>query len=273
MGSIIEEILSGEVINCDLEKNSKYYVILFWSPSDIRGIRLANYFSMRKKEFQEGGLSIIGIIVPEAASEKERKYVTWILKHYEINICSVVDNDLYLWTYFNNQFLPNIIIMDQNGNILEESSGSENRGSIEEKIDEIIGVKKTSLGEFWNIHFVEMKYILKSEDFTAESSFKKIVYSNDDNSVTLFGEWILDRSGFPACQGICSISLTGIIKEAFLAIESPRKERVLYDSEGNVMEREIEGFNLISLDIGKTPQLKKVEIKVGKDVKLYSVQF
>jgi|GEM_PF-3705116 len=273
MGSIIDEILSGEKINCHDETHYRYYVILFWSPSDIRGIRIAGYFSSRKKEFQDKGLNVIGIMVPETEPEKKREYINGVLRGYEIDICSVIDSDLYLWAYFNNQFLPNVIIMDDRDNMLEESSGSDNIGSVEERIDEITGVKKTSLAEFWDLHFVDMKYTINREDFPGESGFEKVVYSDKASSVTLSGQWFLDQDGFPACSGSCGISLKGEIPEAFLAIESPKKDELTYDSGGHVRGLDTEGFNLIRLEVDKNSQLNTLKIKIGKGMRLYSVQF
>lgn len=273
MGSIIEEILSIEKINCDYETQYRYYVILFWSPTDIRGIRIASYLSSRKKEFQEKGLGVIGIVVPESEPERKKEYINNILRRYEIDLCSVVDSDLYLWAYFNNQFLPNVIVMDNDDNMLEESGGSGNIGAVEEKIDEITGVKKTSLNEFWNLHYVEMKYILSREDFPAKSGFNKVVYSHDGSSVILSGQWILGGDGFPRCSGVCGITLTGNFREVFLAVESPGKDKLIYESGGHTRELENEGFDLKRLDIDGQPTLKKVNIKVKEGTRLYSVHF
>jgi hypothetical protein len=273
MGSTIDEILSGEKINCDAESEYRNYIIVFWSPSDIRGIRIARYFSKMKKEYHDKGLGVIGIVVPETDPEKKREYIDGILRRYEIDICSVVDNDLYLWAYFNNQFLPNLVIMDDHDNMLEESSGADNIGLLEQKIDELTGSDKTSLREFWDVNFIDMKYILNQEELSGDPSFMKEVYSAKAGSVTLSGQWVLGGDGFPACDGDCSISAMGKFDEIFLVLETQKKDKPIYDSGGSSREIEVEGFNLIRLDTEGNSALKTVEIKIGGGIKIYSIQF
>jgi hypothetical protein len=273
MGSVIEEILSGEKINCDSATHYRNYVILFWSPSDIRGIRMASYFSGRKKEFHDKGLGIIGIVVPETGPEKKMEYILGILKQYKIDICCVVDNELYLWAYFNNQFLPNLIVMDDEDNMLEESSGADNISSVEDEIAEITGIRETSLGDFWKVHFVDMKYSLEPGDFKGNPDFRKDVYPEVPGSVTISGSWTLGDDGFPVCQGACKISVDGEFEEIYLALETCKEDRLVYESGGWSRELEIEGFNLVKLYADKNQGLKTMEIKIGKGVRIYSIQF
>ena len=273
MGSVIEEILSREKINCDSAAHCRNYVILFWSPSDIRGIRLTSYFSMRKKEFHDKGLGIIGIVVPQTEPEKKLEYLYGILRLHEIDICCVVDNDLYLWAYFNNQFLPNLILMDDDDNMLEESSGSDNISSVEEKIAGITGIGDISLDESWNVHFVDMKYSLEPGDFKGNPDFNKDVYPDVPGSVTISGNWTLGDDGFPVCGGDGVISVNGEFCEIFLALETCKKDRLIYGSRGWSRVQDIEGFNLVNLYADKNPGLKTVEIKIGNGIRIYSIQF
>ena len=273
MGSVIGEILSREKINCDSAAHCRNYVILFWSPSDIRGIRMASYFSKRKKEFHDKGLGIIGIVVPETKPEKDMGYLYQILSRYEIDICCVVDDELYLWAYFNNQFLPNLILMDDDDNMLEESSGADSISSVEEKIAGITGIGDISLGESWNVHFVDLKYSLEPGDLKGNPNFKKDVYPDVPGSVTISGNWILGDDGFPVCGGDCVISVSGKFREIFLALETCKKDRLIYGSGGWSREQEIEGFNLVNLYADKIPGLKTVEIKIGNGIRIYSIQF
>jgi thiol-disulfide isomerase/thioredoxin len=86
-------------------------------------------------KYHPQGLIVIGVHTPESTYEKELSTVQSVAKSLGITYPIAVDNRTAVWSTYQNQCWPNLLIFNKEGKLAYEHAGE---GSYDE-IDEVVG--------------------------------------------------------------------------------------------------------------------------------------
>jgi len=195
------------------------------------------------------------------------------LQRFEIDLCCVPDNDLYFWAYFNNQFSPNIIILDKDDNMLEESSGIHNIIPVEKKIGEITGMEDSvSFLDCFKTYHIDMRFILETGNATNTGEINENIPVSPGVSATLSGNWLIHSDGYPVSGNGCVLSIIGHFRRFYMAMDSENRSEINYDSNGLKHNYAVGDFNLVELNMEHNNDLKNINVKIEEGIKIYSIQ-
>lgn len=130
-----ESILNAEKL--DLE--GKAVLVDFWTYSCINCIRTVPALRRLHDSYRQSGLVVVGVHTPEFAFEKDLGNLRDALEELEISYPVVVDNDYYVWSWFNNQYWPAHYLFNREGELVHESVGEGGSGELQEAISSILG--------------------------------------------------------------------------------------------------------------------------------------
>ena len=86
-------------------------------------------------KYHKQGLVVIGVHTPETNYERQLSTVQETARHLGILYPIAVDNRNAIWSTYQNQYWPNILIFNKEGKLVYEHAGEGNYG----EIDSIVG--------------------------------------------------------------------------------------------------------------------------------------
>ena len=95
----------------------KVVLIDFWTYSCINCIRSIPYVRAWHERYKEQGLVVIGVHSPEFAFEKDPANVRKAVADFGIRYPVALDNNLAIWSAFNNRYWPAHYLVDAQGRI------------------------------------------------------------------------------------------------------------------------------------------------------------
>ena len=95
----------------------KVVLIDFWTYSCINCIRSVPYVRAWQERYKDQGLVVIGVHSPEFAFEKDPANVRDAVADLGIRYPVALDNDLKIWSAFNNRYWPAHYLADAEGRI------------------------------------------------------------------------------------------------------------------------------------------------------------
>lgn len=114
------------LLNTDrLELQGKYVLVDFWTYSCINCVRTVPQIEEIHEKISHQDLVVVGVHTPEFDFEKIPGNVSRAIKELGITYPVVLDQEYYLWAYFNNQYWPAHYLFDREGELVFESIGEE----------------------------------------------------------------------------------------------------------------------------------------------------
>lgn len=114
------------LLNTDsLDFEGKYVLVDFWTYSCINCVRTLPLMEEFHKRLMGKGLQVVGVHTPEFDFEKNPSNVQKAIEKHGITYPVVLDQEYYLWAYFNNQYWPAHYLFDPEGELIFESIGED----------------------------------------------------------------------------------------------------------------------------------------------------
>jgi len=122
-------------------------LIHFWSLSSETAKANLSQTAELRDQWKREGLRVIGVHVPNSATEKDAATVRDALSRFNITEPCALDNDLKLTTAFENheQSLPAYYLFDVEGRLVTSSTAEDGLVMIEDKLDAIISDLRSKL--------------------------------------------------------------------------------------------------------------------------------
>ena len=116
----------------------------FWTYSCVNCVRTLPYVEAWQQRYAKDGLVIIGVHSPEFDFEKNHHNVAAAVKKLGVTYPVVFDDDMAIWSAFNNNYWPAKYIADRDGNLRYEHFGEGEYSETESVIRVLLGVAKGS---------------------------------------------------------------------------------------------------------------------------------
>lgn len=130
------------LMNSDrLDLQGKYVLVDFWAYSCINCIRGIPQIEEAYKLLYPKGFIAVGVHTPEFDFEKNPANVSNAIRRLGITYPVVLDQEYYLWAYFNNQFWPAHYLFDPTGELVFESIGEEGTNELLGVLNELFHVE------------------------------------------------------------------------------------------------------------------------------------
>jgi cytochrome c biogenesis protein CcdA/thiol-disulfide isomerase/thioredoxin len=123
----------------------KVILVDFWDYSCINCEREIPYVEAWYQKYQADGLVVVGVHTPEFAFEKLLSNVQAAVKSLGITYPVVLDNDYSTWNAFDNQFWPQIYLIDSDGFIVYSHSGEGDYPQTEAQIQKALAERNMIL--------------------------------------------------------------------------------------------------------------------------------
>ena len=217
-----------------LKKELKGKVVLvdFWTYSCINCIRTFPYLKKWYAAYKDQGFVIVGVHAPEFEFEKKKENVQKAMNDFGLTYPVVQDNDLKIWTAYNNQFWPAHYLINKDGQIVYQHFGEGNYVETENAIRQLLKQKpldqkevqtpdmrltpETYLGWSRAQAYVNDNHL--QTDQTAQYSFTGDV---SQDAVGLKGSWEVDKDHIVAKQDQASLSLNFIAHQVYIVLDKP----------------------------------------------------
>lgn len=109
-------------------------LVYFWSSCSINAVRAIPYVNDWYAQYQDYGLSVVGIHSPQFGFEKEAEGIRRVLSRLTAAHPVVLDNDFALWSRYQNHAWPTFYLIDHTGFIREVVVGEGKYDEIESLI-------------------------------------------------------------------------------------------------------------------------------------------
>lgn len=128
------------LLNTDkLDFAGKYVLIDFWAYSCINCVRTIPAIKGIHESVSRDDLVVVGVHTPEFDFEKEASNVVRAIEKLGITYPVVLDQEFYLWAYFNNQYWPAHYLFDPDGELVMESVGEEGTNEVVDALEHALG--------------------------------------------------------------------------------------------------------------------------------------
>jgi thiol-disulfide isomerase/thioredoxin len=116
----------------------KVVLVDFWTYSCINCLRALPYVEAWAKKYSASGLVVIGVHAPEFAFEKDPAKVKKAVRDLGVTYPVALDNNLAIWTAFNNEYWPAHYFMDGQGRIRHHHFGEGEYAESERVIQQLL---------------------------------------------------------------------------------------------------------------------------------------
>jgi cytochrome c biogenesis protein CcdA/thiol-disulfide isomerase/thioredoxin len=116
----------------------KVVLVDFWTYSCINCLRALPYVEAWAKKYAASGLVVIGVHAPEFAFEKDPANVKKAVRDLGVTYPVALDNNLAIWTAFNNEYWPAHYFMDGQGRIRHHHFGEGEYAESERVIQQLL---------------------------------------------------------------------------------------------------------------------------------------
>lgn len=267
-----------------LNLEGKVVLVEFWTYSSLKCHRAVQAMKKFREEFQPDNLAIIGVHTPEFKFEREKQNVVAALERLEIRYPVILDNDYYIWSYFNNQSWPAHYVFDSSGELVFESfeEGDCRRlasvisnlaGKIEEQGNEPGDILPETPTE--EICLGRNRGTVTNAPDNVDGSYFHYVPpdSMEENNIYLEGGWQMTDEYAESGSDESSLQMIFNAREAY-AVASSIPARKIKMSAGSLHhEVEVSHPDLYGIFREKETKRRSMEIKVPKGIRLYALSF
>jgi thiol-disulfide isomerase/thioredoxin len=116
----------------------------FWTYSCVNCVRTLPYLESWYQRYKSDGLVIVGIHSPEFQFEHDTPNVEHAAKDLHVDYPVVQDNQLAIWSAFNNNYWPADYLADRTGELRSMHIGEGGYSDTENLLRELLDVAKTS---------------------------------------------------------------------------------------------------------------------------------
>ena len=116
----------------------KVVLVDFWTYSCINCLRALPYVEAWSRKYAASGLVVIGVHAPEFAFEKDPANVARAVRELGVTYPVALDNNLAIWSAFNNQYWPAHYFMDAQGRIRHHHFGEGEYDQSERVIQQLL---------------------------------------------------------------------------------------------------------------------------------------
>jgi len=116
----------------------KVVLVDFWTYSCINCLRALPYVEAWAKKYAASGLVVIGVHAPEFAFEKDPANVKKAVRDLGVTYPVALDNNLAIWTAFNNEYWPAHYFIDGQGRIRHHHFGEGEYDQSERVIQQLL---------------------------------------------------------------------------------------------------------------------------------------
>jgi thiol-disulfide isomerase/thioredoxin len=116
----------------------KVVLVDFWTYSCINCLRALPYVEAWSKKYAASGLVVIGVHAPESAFEKDPANVKKAVRDLGVTYPVALDNNLAIWTAFNNEYWPAHYFVDAQGRIRHHHFGEGEYDQSERVIQQLL---------------------------------------------------------------------------------------------------------------------------------------
>lgn len=265
-----------------LDLQGKYVLVDFWTYSCINCLRTIPQLEEIHRNLSSNGLAVVGVHTPEFDFEKIPSNVFNAAKELGITYPVVLDQEYYLWAYFNNQYWPAHYLFDREGELIFESIGENGSTELLNVLNELFGNEITdgTHRKEGNVRVTPEIYLGKNRGELGNSavclgqSCNTFILPDrmETGKAYLEGEWLQHQ------QYIESLGKENRINVGFMGnmisgvLDSASEANVLCEVDGNKTEIPIDGPN--SYNICETGYVEKnLVLTVPKGVRVYTLTF
>jgi thiol-disulfide isomerase/thioredoxin len=116
----------------------KVVLIQFWTLGCINCQRTLPYIVKWHQQYKAQGLQVIGVHTPEFGYERDINNVKRAIKEHQITYPVPLDNEFKTWNAYNNQYWPNLYLVDRKGFIQYTHSGEGAYDTTEQTIQKFL---------------------------------------------------------------------------------------------------------------------------------------
>ncbi|WP_419420114.1 cytochrome c biogenesis protein DipZ [Legionella sp. D16C41] len=203
----------------------KVVLIDFWTYSCINCIRTLPFLTNWDSKYRDKGLVIIGVHAPEFEFEKNKKNVENAIATYHINYPVVLDNNLDIWTNFNNRYWPAHYLIDQKGRIIYTHFGEGDYGITENNIRTLLSLNKMTMAP----DAVVYSALQTPETYLGsarQSNFSTGLEPLPLNHWRLLGKWRIEEERIVAEEAGAKLQLHFNAGKVFLVMGAPKGKPV-----------------------------------------------
>ena len=118
--------------------NGKVTLVDFWEYTCVNCLRTLPYLREWYKRYKQYGFTIVGVHSPEFAFSGERANVAAALPRLGVTWPVVLDDGFAIWKRYGVNAWPTEFLFDQNGKLVESTSGEGNYQQTESKIQALL---------------------------------------------------------------------------------------------------------------------------------------
>jgi thiol-disulfide isomerase/thioredoxin len=120
----------------------KVVVYDFWTYSCVNCVRTLPYLEAWHERYAKDGLVIVGVHSPEFEFEKNHRNIAAAVKKLGVTYPVVFDDDMAIWSAFNNQYWPAKYVTDRKGQLRFQHFGEGEYSETESALRVLLGVAK-----------------------------------------------------------------------------------------------------------------------------------
>jgi len=137
--------INSEPIGALEDLKGRVVLVKFWTFACVNCIHTLPHVQKWHEQYEDQGLSILGIHSPEFSYERKLENVQASAEKYGLTFPIALDNDFKTWRSFNNRYWPAFYLLDTNGNVVYKHFGQGDYEATEQKIQTLL---KTVSPEF-----------------------------------------------------------------------------------------------------------------------------
>ncbi len=122
-------------------RGERIAVVEFWSASSLDSAKVVPYLNGWQAKYRNYGLTIIGVHTPRYVFERSKIAVDEYAKANDMTFPIVVDNGAETWTAYKNKTWPHLYLIDLDGRIVYDHSGSGDLAIFEKKMVDLLNAR------------------------------------------------------------------------------------------------------------------------------------
>lgn len=285
MLEVFDEIEKDAIVNGTFSSlNGKVVLVDFWTYSCVNCLRTLPFIKKLKSLFPPDRLEVVGIHTPEYDFEHDPGNVLNAIKRLKISYPVILDNDFYIWSYFNNQYWPAHYIFDQSGELAMESFGEGGEEEMVETIERLLNMK-VEFKPYWEapstesvaeeIYLGQLRGTVYSKKVRSEDNCDYFALPGvlEANKVFLEGSWKISDEYAEAAGDQSVLHLRCSAREVNIVVDPGRSKTIEFDVDGVQTKIEVDAPDLYNLVKDGKLNVKSLKIRVPEGSRVYSFTF
>lgn len=143
----LHSFINTETISLSSLLRRRVVLLFFWNgtaPSSLRTLRTVNALY---EKYRGSGLEVIGVHTPEFSFEDERAHVERIVREHHVLFPVALDNDYETWSAYDNEYWPQLYLVNIEGEISHTQVGERGWKMFEEKLRNLLQERAVLSGD------------------------------------------------------------------------------------------------------------------------------